>query len=186
MAFLEKVTEVFNTTSKDVVDKAKEIKDVVALNSQLSAQENLVKKYFAEMGQCLYEHRDQDVSAMMSERYALVDAAYEEIARLKKELLDKKGLKACPVCGSELDKGAAYCSKCGAPVPVEEPAEPAAEAPETAEQPETECCCKEETAEAECCCKEEAAEEAECCCKEEAAEECCCKEEPEPAEMLLR
>lgn len=162
MAFLDKATETLNNVSKDVLDKAKEIKELVGLTNQVASQENLIEKYYKELGQFVYEHKDEEIAEGIAERVTLIDAAFEEAARLKKELLKKKGYKACENCGFEMDKDAAFCSKCGAPAPVieEEPVEEAAE--------EAECCCG--TEEAECCCS---SEETECCCSSEETE-CCC------------
>lgn len=149
MAFFDKATETFNNVSKDVVDKAKEIKELVSLNNQVASQETLVNKYYRELGQFVYENRGEDIAEPVEEKIALIDAAYEEIARLKKDLMKKKGLKVCPNCGHEMAKDDAFCSKCGTPAPVEEePAEEAAE--ETAEVKECGC----ETAEEECGCEE--------------------------------
>lgn len=125
MAFLDKMNEVLNTKGKDVVDKAKDLKDMVSLTSQVSSQENLINKYFRELGQFMYQHKGEDVSVAVNERYAMIDTAYEEVARLKKELSEKKGLKICPVCGNEVKKEDSYCSKCGAAVPTQEPEETA-------------------------------------------------------------
>ncbi len=149
MSFFDKVSETFSSKSKDVVDKAKEIAEVVNLNSQVSSQESLINKYFKEMGQYLYEHRGEDVTTPLEERYGLIDAAYEEIARLKKEILEVKGLKACPACGNEMPKDVAYCSKCGTQVPVAEPkTEEAGEETASAEETVTVVCGAETTEEA--------------------------------------
>ena len=134
-----KASETINNMSKDVVDKAKELKEIVSLNSQISSQESLVSKYFKELGQFVYENKGKDITGAVEERILLIDTAKEEIDRLKKELLKKKGLKACPNCGHEIGKDDAFCPKCGYAVPVKEETEEtveeaAAKPQETAEE----------------------------------------------------
>lgn len=123
MTFLDKVSETFTSKSKDVVDKAKDLKGIVTLTNQISAQENLIHKYYKELGQYLYEHKDEENAGNLAEWYELIDEAHQEVAVMKKELLKKKGLKACERCGHEMAAEDAFCSRCGAPAPAPEPEE---------------------------------------------------------------
>lgn len=127
MAFFDKLSETITTRGKDVANKAKEIAEVTSLNSKISAQEDLISKYFKEIGRFMYEHREKQCDNGLEERFHLVDAAYEEIDRLKKEIRRIKGIKECESCGAEVPADAAFCPKCGNAVPEDVPDEVEAE-----------------------------------------------------------
>lgn len=127
MAFWDKLSETVSSKSKEVADKAKEIAEVTSLSGKISAQESLVDKYYKEIGRFVYEHKDEQCDNGLEERFKLVDAAYEEIECLKKEIRKIKGIKLCESCGAEVSADAAFCPKCGTAVPEEVPQEVPAE-----------------------------------------------------------
>ena len=128
MDFFNKFSETITNKSKDVANKAKEIAEVTSLSGKIVTQENLIEKYYKEIGRFVYEHREETCDNGLEERFKLVDAAYEEIERLKSEIRKIKGVKLCESCKAELPAEAAFCSKCGTAVPEEVPAEVEAEA----------------------------------------------------------
>lgn len=129
MAFFDKLGETLSNTGKDVAKKAKELAEVASLNSQVSAQEESINKVFLEIGKMVYEKKEEWTSPEMAEKFGTVDAAYAEIARLKKEIMTVKGVKQCPKCGAEVQNDSAFCPSCGTAIPKEEPqaAEPVQE-----------------------------------------------------------
>ena len=127
MAFWDKFSETVSSKSKEVADKAKEIAEVTSLTSKISTQESLIEKYFNEIGRFVYEHKDEQCDNGLEERFKLVDAAYEEIEKLKKDIRKIKGIKLCESCGAEVASDVAFCPKCGTAVPEEIPHEVQAE-----------------------------------------------------------
>lgn len=127
MEFFEKLSETITSKSKDVANKAKEIAEVTSLNGKIVAQEGLIEKYYKEIGRFMYEHREEQCDNGLEERFKLVDAAYEEIDRLKSEIRKIKGVKLCEGCGAEVTPDSAFCSKCGTAIPEDIPEEVHAE-----------------------------------------------------------
>ncbi len=127
MEFFGKLNEVITTKSKEVANKAKEIAEVTSLTGKVSAQESLIEKYYKEIGRFVYENREDACDNGLEERFKLVDAAYEEIERLKSEIRKIKGVKLCENCGNEVSGEDLFCSKCGTAVPQEVPTEVVAE-----------------------------------------------------------
>ncbi len=127
MAFWDKFSETVSSKSKEVADKAKEIAEVTSLTSKISTQESLIEKYFKEIGRFVYEHKDEQCDNGLEERFKLVDAAYEEIEKLRKDIRKIKGIKLCESCGAEIATDVAFCPKCGTAVPEEIPEEVQAE-----------------------------------------------------------
>ena len=127
MAFWDKFSETVSSKSKEVADKAKESAEVTSLTSKISTQESLIEKYFKEIGRFVYEHKDEQCDNGLEERFKLVDAAYEEIEKLRKDIRKIKGIKLCESCGAEIATDVAFCPKCGTAVPEEIPEEVQAE-----------------------------------------------------------
>ncbi len=123
MDFFNKFSETITNKSKDVANKAKEIAEVTSLSGKIVTQENLIEKYYKEIGRFVYEHREESCDNGLEERFKLVDAAYEEIERLKSEIRKIKGVKLCESCNTEVPAEAAFCHKCGTAVPEEVEAE---------------------------------------------------------------
>uniref|UniRef100_UPI0040570B41 zinc ribbon domain-containing protein n=1 Tax=Acetatifactor sp. TaxID=1872090 RepID=UPI0040570B41 len=116
MAFFDALA----SKSKDVAEKAKKMAEVAGLNSQISSKENEIKNVYREIGQTIYSNKETWKEVDLSELFGKVEAAEAEIARLKEEILVIKDIKICTQCNAEIDKEAAFCPKCGAPVPVVE------------------------------------------------------------------
>ncbi len=127
MDFFNKVSETITSKSKDVANKAKEIAEVTSLTGKISMQEGLIEKYYKEIGRFVYEHREETCDNGLEERFKLVDAAYEEIERLKSEIRKIKGVKQCENCKTEVSAESAFCHKCGTVVPEDIPQEVEAE-----------------------------------------------------------
>lgn len=132
--FLDKVGETITNKGKDVAKKAKEIAEVVSLNNQISTQEDAINKVFLEIGKSVYQLKEEWISTELAEKFSLVDSAYEEIGRLKKEIMTLKGVKKCPGCGAEVANGSAYCPDCGTQMPEEPKAAEETAPKETAEE----------------------------------------------------
>lgn len=113
MDFFDKLGETITAKSKDVAKKAKEIAEVVNLNSKISTQEEIIKKTYLEIGQKYYEKYKDDISNEFSLSCEIITDSLTEIAKIKSEIQAIKNYKVCSKCGAEIDAEAAFCSKCG-------------------------------------------------------------------------
>lgn len=117
MDFFNKAKEKLTKTGNEVAQKAKELAEITKLSSQVSAQENIVKSAYSEIGKYVYENLREDAPAEMAEKMEAIDAALAEIARLKEEIRKLKGSCVCPQCGKEVDDNVAFCPACGTKMP---------------------------------------------------------------------
>lgn len=123
MDFFNKVGSTISSKSKDVTKKAKEIAEIAKLTGQIAEKEESIKGAYIELGKYVYEIQKEDAPEEVAEKFAVIDAAVEEIEHLKREVRRLKGKQACPDCGKEVSFSAAFCSYCGAKLPEPEPEE---------------------------------------------------------------
>ena len=123
MDFFNKVGSTISSKSKDVTKKAKEIAEIAKLTGQIAEKEESIKGAYIELGKYVYESQKEDAPAEVAEKFAVIDAAVEEIEGLKREVRKLKGRQECPDCGKEVSYSAAFCSYCGAKLPEPEPEE---------------------------------------------------------------
>lgn len=125
--FLENLGKTITKTAEKVGKKAEEVVGVQKLRSQLAGTEREIDKNCQDLGEIVYRHFiDGEV---MSEEIAIV---CDEITRLRNQAADlreqiaqQRGESICPSCGAHGPKEAAFCMRCGAPLPAEEEAEEA-------------------------------------------------------------
>ena len=123
MDFLNKVGSTISSKSKDVTKKAKEIAEISKMSGQIAMKEESIKGTYIELGKYVYENQKDDAPEEVAEKFAVIDAAVDEIEKLKREIRKIKGIQLCPDCGKEVSCVAAFCSYCGAKLPEPEPGE---------------------------------------------------------------
>jgi rubrerythrin len=113
MEFFSKLGETISVAGRDVSQKAKDLTETTRMSMDIKAKEDYICKQYASMGEKYYEmHQDDDEP--LFEEIALIREARAEVARMKDQLAEKKGMKRCPVCQASMDQDAQYCPSCGA------------------------------------------------------------------------
>jgi hypothetical protein len=96
-----------------VSQKAKDITETTRLSVDIKAKEEYINKQYASMGEKYFELHQEDEEPLFEE-IPLICEAKAEIARMKEQLAEKKGMKKCPACQASMDQDAQYCPNCGA------------------------------------------------------------------------
>lgn len=120
MAFWEKMGETLTVKGKDMADKARELAEVNRLNTQISVQKNTIENLYKEIGQLVYENRENWKAVDISAQIEQIDSAQENVEELQKDILRARGVKRCENCGAEIDRSVAFCPKCGIAMPADE------------------------------------------------------------------
>lgn len=123
MDFFNKVGSTISNKSKDVTKRAKDLAEIAKLSGKIAEKEESIKGAYIELGKYVYESQKEDAPEEVAEKFAVIDAAVEEIEGLKREVRKLKGRQECPDCGKEVSYSAAFCSYCGAKLPEPEPEE---------------------------------------------------------------
>ncbi len=133
MAFFGELSKVISDKSKEAAGRVKDITGVLQLKSKLSAEKEKVNKAYIVLGKAYYDRHEASVEEEFVEEFKAIRAGLMKMAELEDEIAELEGTRACAECGAKVEKDAAFCSKCGAPM-----AEPAVEEAAEAEKPAAE------------------------------------------------
>ena len=122
MGFFDKLSDVINSTSKEINKKAKDLVSSNKLEGQIAAEEDKIQGAYLQIGMEYYEACKDDPECTYAQLCQQIGAAKKEITKLKRELEKLKGLQRCPNCSSAVSVDAAFCPKCGTKMPKDEPA----------------------------------------------------------------
>ena len=161
--FFGSLGETISKTAMELSGRAEEVYETQKLKNKIASEERQVEKAMADLGRIIYKRYKEEIPVDDAEKTLCeqIDQRMEQIEQYKSDMTEvkAKNKRFCPSCGNPISKSDAFCSKCGAACPTEEPEEEAGDdviegtAEEVAEEAET----VEETTEA----VEETAETAE-------------------------
>lgn len=152
--FFGSLGETLTKTAKELSGRAEEVYETQRLKNKISGEERQVEKAMADLGRIIYKRYKEEVPVDDAQKALCeqIDQRMEQIEKYKTDIseLKIKSKRFCPSCGSPIEKGAAFCSQCGAACPTEEPEEEAGDdvIEGTAEEVVAEAETVEETAEA--------------------------------------
>lgn len=114
MDFFDKLGDTLMTATKEVGQKAKGMSDLAKLQYELKCKEDDLKKEFERLGRKYYQQNKDVVPEEDLDCFEDIEILMNRINDLNEEILEKKGVRACPHCGAKVAENAAYCSNCGA------------------------------------------------------------------------
>ena len=120
MAFFDELGKVISDKSKEAANRVKDITGVLQLKSKLSAEKDKINKAYITLGKAYYDRHEGELEGKFADEFHTIQ---DEIAELE-------GTRVCAECGAKVEKNAAFCSRCGAPMDsttsadVHEPEEP--------------------------------------------------------------
>jgi uncharacterized coiled-coil DUF342 family protein len=110
--FTKKVSE----TAKAAAKKSGDIVEMTKINMSIGAEEDKIKKAYAEIGKKIYElsASGAEIPESVKEQCDAINTYESTIEELKQKILEYKNIKVCASCGTELDLETVFCPKCGA------------------------------------------------------------------------
>ncbi len=114
MAFWEEFSETISLKGKEMADKAKNFTDIASLRGQIVSQENIILRYYREIGRAYYEAHKEDITKEFPEQMSEIENAEKMIADLEKRIAELRGTKKCDACGNSVPDDSIFCPKCGA------------------------------------------------------------------------
>ena len=117
MALLDSLSRRAAEVSAKAIQRTRDFSDITRLNTQISEEEKKQSNLFYQLGKQYYAiHADNCEGEFKSLISSILDSKLK-LERLKKQVQDLKGIQRCEKCGAEVEKGAAFCSSCGTPMP---------------------------------------------------------------------
>ena len=116
--------------SKEAANRVKDITGVLQLKSKLSAEKDKINKAYITLGKAYYDRHEGELEGKFADEFHTIQAGLVKIASLEDEIAELEGTRVCAECGAKVEKNAAFCSRCGAPMDsttsadVHEPEEP--------------------------------------------------------------
>ena len=117
---LSKLKKNFGETAEVIGKKTENFVEIQKLKSQIHTANHEIAQNYEEMGEMIYR-RYQQGETMDAELTAICEDITElkaEVASCKEEIGQYRGENTCPECGASVQANAAFCMKCGAPMPV--------------------------------------------------------------------
>lgn len=129
MAFFDDLGKKLSQAGQSAVQKTREMADIAKLNSAISDEEKRIDNGYLEIGKLYVSLHDAEHEADFDGLIAAIHESEGKIKDYQQQIKDIKGVVKCEKCGAEVSNNAAFCSSCGAPMPVVKPVETPAEAP---------------------------------------------------------
>lgn len=107
----------FNEIGKKTSEATSKITKETKLKIKINDNKNKISDIYEEIGKKVYEKhvREENISIKeeLQEECSKIDALSKEIEGARKEILELNNKRQCPKCYAEIEKEAAFCSKCG-------------------------------------------------------------------------
>lgn len=126
MGTFEEILNKAKRGAEAVGQKTGDFIEVTKLKMAASDVDKEIAATFEGLGRLVYDAQksEEDVSEMIEECIQSIDELQEAADAIREQIYSYKNMNRCVACGAVIDKDAAFCSKCGAPLTVEEaPAE---------------------------------------------------------------
>ncbi|MBA4348204.1 MAG: hypothetical protein C0413_05090 [Clostridiales bacterium] len=112
---------------QDIWKKTTGAVESISKSAEVVNKRRELKAVYADIGQLFTKKHPAQANDEFGDLTQNATSLEKEIADLEAQILEQRGSKKCVECGEQIPYAAAFCSKCGAPQPKQEP-EPAEEA----------------------------------------------------------
>lgn len=123
MSFFDDLGKKLSQAGQSAAQKTKEIAETAKLNSQISDEEKKISDFYLQIGKLYVSLHDENHEADFDELIRSLHESENKVKECRQQIKDIKGVVVCEKCGAEVSNGAAFCSTCGAPMPVVSPVE---------------------------------------------------------------
>lgn len=114
----------FNEIGKKTTEATNKITKETKLRLKMGENKNKINNLYEEIGKKVYEKhaREESINIKddLKEECEKIDSLSKEIEEARLEILKLNNKRLCPNCFSEVEKSAAFCSKCGEKLAAEE------------------------------------------------------------------
>lgn len=116
MSIIDKLSNGMSEAGNTITQKAKDISEQSKISSEIAKNKNRRQEYITKLGEAYYQAQKKGEAANFEELIHEIDLVENIIVNLTDSLYQLKGIVICEQCGTEIPKGSAFCSSCGAQV----------------------------------------------------------------------
>ena len=116
MAFFEALGGKIINAGQSIAQSTKNFADVTKLNSTVSDLEKQIMDMYTIIGKAYYEQHKNDANAEERQRIMAVNALFQQIDGIKRQIKEIEGLTKCPNCGADVPRDALFCNNCGSKI----------------------------------------------------------------------
>lgn len=117
MAFFNDLGKKASEATAKAVLKAQELSETTRLNSLISEEERKIDSSYYQIGKLYVSIHGHDVEEALSGMVENIFESQQKIDVYRTQIQDLKGLQRCEKCGAEVERGVAFCTCCGTPMP---------------------------------------------------------------------
>ncbi len=116
---LDKVCGELANIGTEFAKATKDATENASLHTQIMSEEAKIKEQYRVIGEIFYKECEGDAERMevlsdaYREAFEKISVSKWKIDNAKEAIAKNKGAVCCPECGANIDKDAAFCSKCG-------------------------------------------------------------------------
>lgn len=120
MGFFDDLGKKVSDAGQKTVQKTKDMSEIMRINSLVSQTENRLNTTYAQIGRLYVNQHSTDFEEGFASLMASVKNMEAELQGYREQIQDLKGIRSCPQCGAEVQKGGAFCTACGYAMPKPE------------------------------------------------------------------
>ncbi|MBQ9765809.1 MAG: zinc ribbon domain-containing protein [Lachnospiraceae bacterium] len=94
-------------------NKITDTTELSKLKNQITAEENLIKEKYTEIGKKFYEENPDLDNANYNDLFKAINESKAKIEQYNNQIILIKGTYNCPTCGTEVSIAAGFCVSCG-------------------------------------------------------------------------
>lgn len=120
MAFFDELGKAINGKSREAATKVRDLTEILQLKSKLSSEKEKVNKAYINLGKAYYDRHEVSAEEEYADDFEAIRAGLLKISELEEEIISLEGTRICAECGAKVEKGAAFCGRCGAQMPLKQ------------------------------------------------------------------
>lgn len=117
MGFFDDLGKKVTDVGQKTVKKTKEMSETVKINSLISDEEKKLNSAYCQIGITFVSKYGKECEEEFLEWVNSALEAQEKIREYQIQIQDIKGIQRCEKCGATVQRGAVFCSACGAAMP---------------------------------------------------------------------
>lgn len=122
MGFFDELSSKGSEAIQGITNKTKNMGDIVRLKSTITESEKNINQYYLQIGKLYVQSHPSDYEKQFEELINALNGSIRRIEECRKEIKTLNGLINCPHCNAEIASTSAFCTSCGRPVAVNQPA----------------------------------------------------------------